>query len=374
MTTEPNNVITQPSQQGQHRATAHHANEQPAAKLTHAELRQRVSQDSRTIISQLSKPKALRSLGLYAMVYGAIGLLITAGLYVNNPFFTGLVVVLIAARQHSLYILNHDGSHYSLFENKGLNKTFCTIFSNLVMFHHPEAWSFVQWRRVHMLHHKYLFTDLDPNYVGRRNKGDTKKAPSLAKLAWQVVSGGLLNIRDFVFSRQDHVDEKTHQITPGLHTHLLALFMSYRNDPEMENERWLKIVFFICAFAVIQYFAVWTEFLIYWILPMYTLYPMILHFHDLTEHRWQMNTEALHVNTRTRRDGWLVKLFLTALPRGYHSEHHIYPRVAVVNLAIVHQLLHKEQLLPAAGAGINALFKELAVTSRHQTTSTTTDL
>lgn len=330
-----------------------------ALQLTHQQIRKRVSDKSKPLIAQLSRPKPLRSVGLYVLVYLAIGALIGAGIYVDNIWFTALVVVLIAGRQHSLYILNHDASHNALFEDKMLNKTVGTVFSNLVMFHHPEAWSFVQWRRVHMLHHKYLFTERDPNYVGRQNRGDTVKAPSLAVLAWKVVSGGLLNIRDFVISRQDHVNEKGNEVTSGKHPHLLGLFKPYTDDAEMEAERHLKIGFFVAALALITGLGIWQEFAVYWLLPMYTVYPMMLRFHDLTEHRWEKPTEALQINSRTRKDGWLFKLFFSALPRGYHSEHHIYPRVGVVDLAQVNRLLVNENLMPPPGKGIGSVFDEL---------------
>ncbi len=328
--------------------------------LTHQELRKRVSDSNKPLIAQLSKPKALRSIGLYAVVYLAIAGLIGAGIYIDTWWFTALVVVLIAGRQHSLYIINHDASHYALFEDKSLNQSVATVLSNLVMFHHPEAWSFVQWRRVHMLHHKYLFTELDPNYVGRKNKGDTLASPSLAKLAYKVVSGGLLNIRDLIVGRQDHVSDKGGEISSGKYTHLLGLFKPYQDDAEMEIERRLKLGFFAVALLLITALGVWSEFLVYWILPMYTIYPMILRFHDLTEHRWEKPTEALQINTRTRHDGWLFKLFFSALPRGYHSEHHIYPRVGVVDLALVNQLLVKDHLLSPPAGGVSVLFGELA--------------
>lgn len=91
-----------------------------------------------------------KSVILYVKVYTAIFSAIIIGLYVQNPMVMLLTVIFIAVRQHSLYILSHDASHYSLFKSRRVNKMVATIFSNLVMFHHPEAWSFIQWRRVHL--------------------------------------------------------------------------------------------------------------------------------------------------------------------------------------------------------------------------------
>jgi fatty acid desaturase len=89
--------------------------------------------------------------------------------YADSVWVTLFAIVLIAGRQHSLYILNHDASHYGLFRSKRINKIVGSLLSNMTMFHHPEAWSFVQWRRVHILHHRYVLSEGDLNYVGRVN-------------------------------------------------------------------------------------------------------------------------------------------------------------------------------------------------------------
>jgi len=60
---------------------------------------------------------------------------------------------------------------------------------------------------------------------------------------------------------------------------------------------------------------------------------MILKFHDLTEHHWEKNTEDIRLNTRSVNRGFLAGIVFSHLPRGLHREHHLFPKVCVVDLA-----------------------------------------
>jgi fatty acid desaturase len=110
-------------------------------------------------MSGLAVPNAMTSIYLYARTYLVIGLVIAAACHVHNIGISIIAVFLIAARQHTLYILNQDAAHSGLFRSPSANKWTASVLSNFVMLHHPEAWSYVQWRRVHLLHHTRYFTD-----------------------------------------------------------------------------------------------------------------------------------------------------------------------------------------------------------------------
>ncbi|WP_183085114.1 fatty acid desaturase family protein [Trinickia fusca] len=252
--------------------------------------------------------------------------------WVDHAAFTVLAIVFIAGRQHSLYILNHDASHYGLFKSPRTNKAVATLLSNLVMFHHPEAWSFVQWRRVHVFHHMYLFSDDDPNYVGRRMRGDVEREYPPGQLALACMKNGLSAIWQLFVGRQDYVPPKGRVTSKGHLNHLQALFCRFEGDRETEIERWVKLGFFAVALALIAYFHAWRPFLLLWLLPMYTVYPMILSLSDLTEHRWTEKTDDLNDNTRSVKTSAALRIWISMLPRGLHREHHIYPRVIAVDL------------------------------------------
>ena len=144
-----------------------------SSRFRFKEMRNKLSSAQQVRIEHLMHIDAGPSILHYSKVYCSIAIAIAIGTLSWHPLVVLAVIVFIAGRQHSLYILNHDASHNLLFKSPSTNKWVATIFSNLVMFHHPEAWSFVQWKRIHMRHHLYLFTNRDPNYIGRQIQGDT---------------------------------------------------------------------------------------------------------------------------------------------------------------------------------------------------------
>lgn len=314
-------------------------------------------------VRALHKVRPWRSVLLYATVYAAIGLAFAAEAYFQHPLVTLLAIVFIAGRQHSLYILNHDASHYGLFRSHRANVAVGTVLSNLVMFHHPEAWSFVQWRRVHLLHHRNLFTPDDPNWLGRQRRGDTVRPYSPGRLALTCFKAGLLSFLEFFRGRQDYVPPRGDGAIKWRDNHLRALFLPFRDDPEMERERRIKLLFFAVVLGGVAYFGLWRPFLLLWLLPMYTVYPMILTLMDLTEHRWTEESEDLNVSSRSTRLGLLSSVLISCLPRTLHREHHVFPGVVAVDLPILSRLLCHAGISPEPAKGLRALLRELAQTA-----------
>lgn len=91
---------------------------------------------------------------------------------------------------------------------------------------------------------------------------------------------------------------------------------------------------------------------------MYTVYPMLLTFMDLTEHRWTDTSAELENNTRSVRVGALAKLIMSALPRGFHREHHICPRVGVTKLPELSSILCEANVI-SDPISLKHLFKDL---------------
>lgn len=339
-------------------------NTQHSQPVTAKTLRSAVTPQVWAEITSLAKPSSFRGLALYVGVYAAIGTAIAASLYLNHLLATILAVVFIGGRQHSLYILNHDAAHYGLFKTPFANKFLGTLLSNFVMFHHPSAWSYVQWRRVHRFHHTDLFTDRDPNYVDRVNAGDTLTHISLSGLFWRSIKDGILSpVRVFI-AKQDYVPPNGDRCYNGKYNHLRALLIPFQGDREMEVERLLKLGFFIIAFSLISYYGVWSTFLIYWVLPMYLVYPMILAFMDYTEHRWPESGDDLEANSRSVRLGFLSKVIISFLPRGLHREHHLYQNVIAYKLPELSTILSRETRFTLPLNGLPALLNDVAMRAR----------
>ena len=220
-----------------------------------------------------------------------------------------------------------------------MNKIVSTILSNLTFFHHPEAYSYTQWRRVHRLHHAYLFTTQDPNYAERELNGETLAGFVPRQRVIQMLLAGPRAITGFFIGRQDYVAPKSMTCEKRRLNHLATLLLPYKNDPEMETERRIKIVFFAAALLFVSLAGLWKAFLLFWLLPMYTVYPALLRLMDLTEHRWQVPSTRIADNTVSTRPNVIEHWLVSDLNRSFHREHHLFPTVPGVQLPRLSNIL-----------------------------------
>lgn len=310
-------------------------------------------------LKELSRPNALRGLYLYGKVYAAIIVTFIANYYFQNVAVLVVSVIFIAGRQHSLYILNHDASHLGLFRTKWANKWVASILSNFVMLHHPSAWSFEQWQRVHYFHHRELFTSKDPNYVDRVKAGDAHRQLSIGWLFLSCVKAGLLSPIKVFSGYHDYVPPSRQALYRQKHGHLRALLLPFKNDNAMELERYAKLAFIATTIVVIVLNDFLAQFLLLWVLPMYTIFPMILTFMDLTEHRWNSKSTDPVQNSRSVQYGVLEKLVISFLPRGFHREHHLCPRVIASDLPKLSRLLCENGNLEKPVRGVIGLLSDV---------------
>ena len=256
----------------------------------------------------------------------------------------------VAARQHTLYVLNHEASHGLLFELSSSddaskltdpeerirriekkNRRFAEVFCLWPFFHHPEAFSFVLWRRVHRLHHAHLFTDNDPNFVGRKLQGHTLHKLSGTDVFKSCCLAPFQAAFAFFFGSQDYVGPRETKSWRGRRIPhlkiLLGLGEPFSSDPELRSEQRRKLIAFGVLIAVVYGMGAFDLLLWHWLVPLWTFYPMILRWNDLTEHNWWEASQDLNVNTNSLSDRWWRLLLVSDLGRHYHREHHVNPRV-----------------------------------------------
>ncbi len=298
-----------------------------------------LSGPTRRAIQEISGPRPLIGLAYCFRTFALIGAAI--GLALRFPHSIAFVfsIVFIGARQHSLYVLNHDASHGVLLASKRMNKILATLLSNLTFFHHPEAYSYVQWRRVHRLHHAYLFTSRDPNYVERKLNGETRVRFGRGRLLFEMLKAGPQAIKSFFVGRQDYVPPGGMTCEKRRFNHLATLTFRFKGDPEMELERRIKIGFFVAALLALHFTGLWRPFVLFWILPMYTVYPGLLRLMDLTEHQWQVESTRIIENAASTRPNLLEHWLISDLNRSLHREHHLFPMVPGFRLPRLSELL-----------------------------------
>jgi fatty acid desaturase len=322
----------------------------PSARSA-SDVRKQLSAESRRAIKAMSTPIPSRGVVKYLATYLQIGAARALHLFAQNPFVTVLAIFFIAARQHSLYVLNHDASHDMLFASKDMNRRVASLLSNAIFFHHPEAYSFVQWRRRHRMHHRYLYTDRDLDLASRVRQGDTEHGFSRTELFIDLLKTGLKSSLGLFTASQECVDADEKTLRPARGSHLALLFRRIESDPEMEQERVQKLICFAILLPPLLYLAP-TTFLLMWIVPMYTVYPAILRLMDLTEHVLRVDTLEVLENTRSTVPGMLGTLFVSDTNRTYHREHHMYSAVPFHALPELTAILGRETNMASPTQGL----------------------
>lgn len=318
-----------------------------------------VAPEVREAIVALHRIRPWMSTWLYLRTWLLIIGAIVGAIVVSNVVVSLLTVVVVAGRQHSLYVLNHDASHGRQFVRRSTNRWVGFLVAVLPMMHHPEAWSFGQWQRRHRLHHRHLFTALDPDYEGRRIQGDNVRRYTRAGLVLACARTGLTSLYAFFNGRQDGVLPSRAALVRHEHHHLRTLLLPFRGDPELEFERRIKLGAYGGGAVVLGVTGAWAPFLLYWIVPMYTVYPALLHAMDLTEHRWRERSSDLDVNTRSTLLSWVTRAFLGCLRRPQHRAHHHFPGVPVSELPALSRLLTLAGLSPPSRVGFASMVPEL---------------
>jgi fatty acid desaturase len=311
----------------------------------------RLGAEARAELRRLSTPRPVLGASAFVFEYAAV---IAAALAIERTgcyWLYPLAVVFIAARQHSLYLLNHDASHSSLFRSRKLNQVLATWLANLPFLHHPDTWSFVQWRRQHLLHHRELCTQQDPYWVYRDSVGLTTREMTRPELALRIAKMGLMSSLGWITTRQGIFPARGGELTREI-AHWRVFFEPFRDDPEMRNERLLSWAVTAAAVAGITVLGAWPVVVLYWIVPMYTVYPVLLELAEMTEHHWHAAPDDLVETTTSTLPGIFTKLFVSELNRTIHREHHLVAKVPCYNLRGLHRLLRANGLVPPAVRGL----------------------
>lgn len=83
--------------------------------------------------------------------------------YSGSWFVYALAMLVIASRQHALLHILHEGSHHRISTNAKLNDGVSDYFAAFPLFFSTE-----NYRSRHTLHHRHLNTELDPDWVRKR--------------------------------------------------------------------------------------------------------------------------------------------------------------------------------------------------------------
>ena len=245
--------------------------------------------------------------------------------YFSLPGYV-LVVLWIGARQHALLVLMHEAAHNRLCKHRQLNECWARFTVALPLF-----LSFKQYREAHLKHHRYLLTNKDPDFIAQQKETDyhfPKTRGQFLRLFLRDISG--LGVYRMIASLLYFNKYASHnaESTPDEKT-------TIRSAP------WSELVFFGFLIAVLSYFNLWLEYLLYWIIPSITWLKWVLYLRAVGEHYGLKSAgeESLGLSRTTIVSSWISKLFICPHEVNYHAEHHLFPGVPYYNLNRLHKTL-----------------------------------
>lgn len=258
---------------------------------------------NKSLYKRLTKPNTIKStfeiIKVFILIATVYFLLTRNNIYCNICSF-----IIVAGIQHRIYMIQHECTHYNLFNNRLLNSIIGSIFSYLIFF----KWNY---RFTHLKHHKSLGTLEDPdshNYINY----PANRTFFLKDITSHLI--GISAIKQFL--HQSVLNDKTlKKINPKEFIFLFCVQL---------------ILFFIFYSINISYY------LLFWILPLLTLTKTLTHLRNIAEHIQLSDSFGSYSRYRTIYPNFLEAFFLSPLNFNFHAEHHLFPKVCFHELPNLH--------------------------------------
>ncbi|PFF02786.1 fatty acid desaturase [Bacillus thuringiensis] len=274
---------------------------------------------SKEILTELKSLKEINnwynffSIGLDWLL---IALAITISQLYPNIVVYLLAIILIGGRMRGLDNLMHEASHNLLFKSRWLNKWLGSIF---VAF--PVFTNFKPYCKSHYKHHKYLWTDQDP---------DTSELKALG------LDHTIITKRDFVFKYilGSLFIKNIFKNIQGC----ITRFFSKQGQTNLEYTVKLGMWFSIIALSVV--FNFWMGLVLYWLVPLVIVLPVIRFWSDLADHSGLETSDPLY-SSRNNYGSWIERMILSPHHDCFHIVHHLFPYIPHYRLKKAHIVLLK---------------------------------
>jgi fatty acid desaturase len=258
-----------------------------------------------------------RALGSLAATWSLIFLAVAAAIWSRSVPVWIVAAFIIGRSQHALAVLMHDAAHFRFLENRKWNDIAAQWLCAF-----PIASNLYAYRNVHLRHHRFLLTDRDPDlslsrpypvsWASFRRKliRDATGVSALVMRGYLTVENGRsLLSRGNAMMRFTRANVGRRILAAGL---IGALFATGYGE----------------------------AFLLLWVVPLLTVYQVILRVRGVLEHGAIRDPNDGFKNARTivSRNP-MMRFFLNPHHVAYHLEHHLYPGVPHYYLPRLHRAL-----------------------------------
>lgn len=276
----------------------------------------------------------------YIFIFGVIYICVN----LFHPAFYFFTVLWVGARQHALGIIGHDVVHYRLLKNKSLNDFFGNIFCLL-----PLSITVEGYRRQHLLHHRYVDTEYDIDWLRTKNFPVYIFPQSKFRFIWHVFK----HLAGWYSSREFYI---------MLIKCKFVLNLSFKTYLTM-------MAFYSLAIFGIYYFDLLIPYLMYWVVPLSTVLVACSYYRIVAEHSHV--PKGSFYNTRNVYTSLLESLFIAPNGVNYHLDHHLFPSVPFYHLPKLHQKLLESKEYIKRASNVNGyssgLLDEISNTSNAKT-------
>ncbi len=222
-------------------------------------------------------------------------------------------VILIGSRMHALAVVMHDAAHFRFLSNRKLSDLITDVLVCFPMLIHVDGY-----RRNHISHHQHLNTGDDPDWVAKEGR------PAFARPQTRGQFLGRLFL--YLIAYQGLAD-------------LRWMARRIGKDKKGRAEKLQMRVFYALLFVALTLLGLWTQYLLFWVVPFLTSFMMFQYIRSFAEHFGDLKYSNLLTATRTVKPFLIERVLIAPYNISYHLEHHLYPAVPFYNLPALHKLL-----------------------------------
>ena len=171
--------------------------------------------------------------------------------------------------------------------------------------------------QVHLSHHKYFFTDRDPDFL--RKSGCDWSFPMPAWRFARLLLSDLVGFNVWRLLKGKRLEGDAFK----------------RPHP---TPKWIRLIFYGSVAVALTATNTWHLFLLYWLLPLVTVFQLIVRWGGVCEHKYNLRNAAIGESSPIIVPRWWEMLLLPNLNFTLHPYHHLFPGVSYSHLPRVHQI------------------------------------
>lgn len=247
--------------------------------------------------------------------WGIIASLIAINQLYGSILIYLVSIIIIGGRMRGLDNLMHDASHYMLFRNKSLNR-----WAACFLIGFPVFTAFTSYRISHYQHHKFLWTEKDPD-TSRLKKMGLANRVEQSKLSFLIH----YILKPFLL----------HQIFSSLGSAIKTLLIP--GEQNKYEYSWKLLFWAVLIGGSIRY-DFWLELILYYFIPLFTVFQIIRLWSDVADHSGLESGSELFAS-RNSYGSLLERFILYPHHDSYHIVHHLFPNIPHYNLHKTHLIL-----------------------------------